>query len=117
MKLEQLNARVMAVVVFFMIITVSLAISLALVVFLEFYWDIAAIFGHGPNAGSIYELLVYLVASVLTVLSFYLAYRGAKKVYMLVLLYEASQGGAVPEFKDYVKLEQSEHVLEQGRKT
>lgn len=87
-----MDAAVMAVVVFLVVGTLGFAMTLGAVVFLGFYWDVMSIWGQGLNRGSVYEALLYLVASLLFALSFYSAYRCAKKIYLRILFHEISLG-------------------------
>ena len=92
--MERFNARVMAGIVFIIVATVSLGLSLAVTVFLGFYWDFLSIFGSSPRAGSFLETLFLLAVAGLALASLFLAYRLAGKTYRKILTQQMAQTSA-----------------------
>ena len=83
--MECFNARFMAGIVFIIVATLSLGLSLAITAFFGFYWDFLSIFGSSPRSGTFLETLFHLAAGALALASLYLAYRLAGKTYRKIL--------------------------------
>ena len=84
-SMERFNARFMAGIVFIIVATLSLGLSLAITAFFGFYWDFLSIFGSSPRAGTFLDTLFHLAAGALALASLYLAYRLAGKTYRKIL--------------------------------
>lgn len=91
MELEDLNARILAVIAFCIVLVIGFVVSGILVVGVGFYYDVYTVFGQGRNAGLGSECLLGFMFVILALLAASAAYVCAKKTYWAVLKYGLDQ--------------------------
>lgn len=85
MELKDLNARILTVIVFCIVLIIGFAVSGIVVVGVGFYCDVYTVFGQGRNGGLGSECLLGLMFVILAMLSANGAYVCAKKIYWAAL--------------------------------
>lgn len=90
MSVARLNAGMMATIIFLITAVVCIGLSMLIITFLGFYWDVMSILGSGLRAGSFLEALLYLLGALLTTASLFLAYHFSRKTHRWVMRHEAA---------------------------